>query len=353
MPRHREISVKVWDDEVFGTLSKPQPNAQTLWLRLLCGPETTPIPGVLRAGRASLAEAMDWSVDDIDRCWNEIASAGIAVSDWKARLIFLPNAFKHRGPKGIPDVRGWRRVYNELPDCALKTTIGEAISAALSLSHKKIRAAWEADPAGLQSRRKAGAQAGRKARLQSNAQTEPQPDAQPTVQPKPQPLHEEEGEEGEEREEVQEHEKARVLVSRADGLHRDPQTGYVVGSAVIRAGSRSGLVAGPPASAVFACQAFHVPAFLHVEFRNRLANAQVDDPEGTLFAWYGRLRDAAVGRELSSNVVKWLRESYDLWRGVGTADSVKVPSRLRDDADLQADVARSKAYMDAVMGGGK
>lgn len=95
---------------------------------------------------------------------------------------------------------------------------------------------------------------------------------------------------------------------------RDPVTGYVAGAARMRPAARQGLVSGAPPSAVFACAAFSVPAFLHADLRGKLTAAGVADPDADLMAWYGRLREQQQGQETPGDTVKWLRAQYDAWR---------------------------------------
>lgn len=198
MPRHREVSVQVWDDKAFGALSKPKANAQTLWLRLLCGPETTPIPGVVRAGLASLAEALDWTIRDTTRCWEEISALNMASADWKARVIWLPNAFKHRGPRSEQDVKGWRRVWAELPECDLRAAIDNGVTAALKGYHQKLQDAWHT-PNGLSKatpKDSANTSANTSASATASATARPSTNTTANTTPNGSTLHEEERKKG-------------------------------------------------------------------------------------------------------------------------------------------------------------
>ena len=44
----------MWGDKSFRELSAPQPCGQALWIYLLTGPHTTPLPGLFMAGEAGL-----------------------------------------------------------------------------------------------------------------------------------------------------------------------------------------------------------------------------------------------------------------------------------------------------------
>lgn len=142
---YRRVSVRVWDDDKFQALSRPRPNAQTLWIYLLTGRETTIIPGVVRSGPAGLAESLGWSVGALRACWDEVAAKGMAKADWPVRLIWLPNALlqTHNRPKSINQVKGWRRVFAELPASALRLEIARSISEVIAKTDEKLRAAWD------------------------------------------------------------------------------------------------------------------------------------------------------------------------------------------------------------------
>lgn len=53
---YRIMHMSTWGDRRFRGLSKPGPNAQDVYLRLLLGPETMPVPGLICAGAQALAE---------------------------------------------------------------------------------------------------------------------------------------------------------------------------------------------------------------------------------------------------------------------------------------------------------
>jgi hypothetical protein len=118
--RYRLITVKMWDDDRFKSLSKPKPNGQSLWVYLLTGQHTTAFPGVFIAGEAALAEALDWPFPSFRRAFKEILDSGMANYDPKHRLVYLPKAVLHNPPQSPNVVIAWRKVYDLLPDCPLK-----------------------------------------------------------------------------------------------------------------------------------------------------------------------------------------------------------------------------------------
>jgi len=120
MSRYRKVDVRVWSDGKFRGLSKPPPNAQTLWFFLLTGPQTSNIPGLFSMGEAAMAEALGWSVKDLRRCFAEVSQTAMAKAAWEDRLVWVPNAIKYNRPESPNVVKGWRVTWDELPESPLK-----------------------------------------------------------------------------------------------------------------------------------------------------------------------------------------------------------------------------------------
>lgn len=131
MSLYRRVSIRMWGDAKFRALSVPAPNAQTLWFYLLTGEYTTAIPGVVRAGEATLAESLGWPLPSFRRVFAEIYAKGMARPDWSSRLVVLPKALVHNPPQSPKVVIAWRKAFEELPDCELKRSVGHAVKAYL------------------------------------------------------------------------------------------------------------------------------------------------------------------------------------------------------------------------------
>lgn len=115
----RPVTMRMWDDRSFRALSKAPPNGQTLWLRLLTGPESHPIPGLVIAREGGLADALGWGVKGFREAFREVSREGLAQADWPAGVIWLPNAIKHRPPQSPNVVRSWGTYVDDLPDSDL------------------------------------------------------------------------------------------------------------------------------------------------------------------------------------------------------------------------------------------
>lgn len=140
--RYSKISRRIWGDEGFNRLSKPKPNAQTLFFRLMIPTEGLSMPGLIPVGEASLAEALGWSVPALRKCFAEIEREGMAKADWRARVIWLPNAVHHNSPESPNVVASWRVGFDEIPECALKAEAGAYIESFLSESPRRYDEAF-------------------------------------------------------------------------------------------------------------------------------------------------------------------------------------------------------------------
>lgn len=118
--RYRKVYTKLWADEKFAGLSAPLPNAQTLWVYLLTGPHTRLIPGLYGVGEMTVAEGLHWPLDGVRRAMDEITALGMARFDRQRGLLFIPRAIEYDPPANPNVVRGWRALWDDLPECDLK-----------------------------------------------------------------------------------------------------------------------------------------------------------------------------------------------------------------------------------------
>ncbi|MFM3319177.1 DNA-binding protein [Klebsiella pneumoniae subsp. ozaenae] len=126
MARYRKIEVQMWGDSKFRALSALPPCGQGLWLYLLTNVNTSPIPGLFRAGRAAIAEELGWSLEDFDKAFQEVFNQGMVKADFISRVVWIPNAIKHNRPESPNVVISWGKEIDLIPECTLKD---EAISA--------------------------------------------------------------------------------------------------------------------------------------------------------------------------------------------------------------------------------
>jgi len=125
---YRKLEIGLWTDQRFARLSRPQPNAQSLWVYLLAGPRTMNIPGIVVAREAVIADDLRWPVEGFREAFREVMQEGMAEADWDAGVVVLSKAFfdgrgqprsVHR-PQSINVVIGWAKRWDEIPECQLK-----------------------------------------------------------------------------------------------------------------------------------------------------------------------------------------------------------------------------------------
>jgi len=120
MSRYRKVEVRMWGDDKFRRLSPLQPSGQALWLYLICGPATGPIPGLFKAGPASMAEDLGWSVEAFLEAFREAFREGMVKADFNARVVWLPKAIEHNPPANPNIVTSWWPEFELIPECSLK-----------------------------------------------------------------------------------------------------------------------------------------------------------------------------------------------------------------------------------------
>lgn len=133
------IHVQLWSDEKFSSLSKPAPNAQTLWLYILTGPHQSQVPGLSLFGPAAMAESLGWTPRDFGRCFQEILRQGLAKHDATTRLLWVPKAHQYNPPQSPMVTRRWRYGFDSLPQCHLKLEAFQVIKAFLEAYSKPFR----------------------------------------------------------------------------------------------------------------------------------------------------------------------------------------------------------------------
>lgn len=140
--RFSKVFRRMWTGRSFSKLSPLKPSGQALWFSALTGPQADVIPGLYCVGRLGWAEALGWTSSAFDRHWAELEREGMAVADWKARLVWLPKAVEMNEPESPNVVRAWEGAYKALPECDLKERAHETILTHLELMGEKYAKPW-------------------------------------------------------------------------------------------------------------------------------------------------------------------------------------------------------------------
>lgn len=120
MSRYNEVYQCTWDSEDFKSLSKSEPNAQTLWLYLLTGKHKTPLPGIYNIGLGALEDFLKWSRKALAECFQELSRKDMAKVDFENNVIYLPNWYKWNKPQNPNVLKGWLNLLDNIPNCEYK-----------------------------------------------------------------------------------------------------------------------------------------------------------------------------------------------------------------------------------------
>ncbi|MGB0890504.1 MAG: hypothetical protein ACPGWS_09490, partial [Solirubrobacterales bacterium] len=118
--RYRPVDVCIYSSADFSALSAPQPNAQSLFMRLLTSGHDRSIPGLHVIGLGGLADELQWGFEETREKFAEIEGQGMARAEWRSRVVWMRAAISHRPPSNQNVVKGWGRYWREIPECALK-----------------------------------------------------------------------------------------------------------------------------------------------------------------------------------------------------------------------------------------
>jgi hypothetical protein len=95
-------------------------DAQLVYLRLLTGQHVTVVPGLSAATHEGLASAWGFTPKAFAKAFAELAAHGLAAADWKAGVVWVPDAISHADPANANMVKGWAQHLKLIPDCELK-----------------------------------------------------------------------------------------------------------------------------------------------------------------------------------------------------------------------------------------
>lgn len=135
----RKVDTDLWDDEKFLELSD---DARWVWLVLLTGPQTTPIPGLQIADALVIASTLRRPVEVVQRALEEIAGLGMCELDPRLRLIRLPRGVIRNLPDNPNQMRAWWKAWQALPQSPLKYRHLESIAVAGEKCGPWFEAVW-------------------------------------------------------------------------------------------------------------------------------------------------------------------------------------------------------------------
>lgn len=125
---YRKVELAMWHDDVFASLSSPQPCGKWLWVYLLTGPRTTPLPGLVVAREAVMADDLGWPLEAFRKAFQEAFAKGLVEGDPEAGVVVLRKALltgsgrpRESARPASPNVlKGWAKHLAFVPECPLK-----------------------------------------------------------------------------------------------------------------------------------------------------------------------------------------------------------------------------------------
>ncbi len=94
-------------------------DARLVLLHLLCCPEVTAIPGLLRIRRSTLLEDVPMAPRRFGVAWGQLEAHAFVRADWTSGLVWVVDGYDHNTPDNPNVVLGWSKYLALLPRCSL------------------------------------------------------------------------------------------------------------------------------------------------------------------------------------------------------------------------------------------
>lgn len=137
---YRKIDPSMWDDDLM--IDLPTVEQRFLWVYLLCGPHTTPLPGLFTATAGGIAEGLRIPFGNVSEGLAELVRRGRIQVDERRRLIRVVNAPRYNLPENGNVLRSWWALYKTIPESPLKTAHLVSMEAAISGQKQDVLTAW-------------------------------------------------------------------------------------------------------------------------------------------------------------------------------------------------------------------
>ena len=145
MSRYRIIHCLIWNDDKFPFLSD---DCKLVFFHLLTTPYSTPF-GLYKCSIASLADEMRWHIERYEKAFMEAFREGFVKHDERHLVILIPNFLKYNPPSNPNVLKGWKKIWIEIPECKLKYEWYQILKSLTKGFGKGFNEAlWEALPKG-------------------------------------------------------------------------------------------------------------------------------------------------------------------------------------------------------------
>lgn len=119
MAKYRKVSVQMWNDAKFRSLSD---DGKLVFIFVLTHPHMTSVGG-MRGTLAGLAAELGWQTERLSKAFSESSERGSIWYDDEACFIAFPNFVKHNQPESPNVVKAWEKAFSELPESRLKSEL--------------------------------------------------------------------------------------------------------------------------------------------------------------------------------------------------------------------------------------
>jgi hypothetical protein len=135
------VDPKLWDDKKFRSLN---PTGRLAWLCILTGPMRNALPGLIVGFSAlTLADSMAFEVTECRCAIDDLLTRDMVQYDQDVRVLRIPNAPLYALCRNPNMLAGWFRLWNSVPDCALKFDHIGSLSTCVNFSNESMVERWD------------------------------------------------------------------------------------------------------------------------------------------------------------------------------------------------------------------
>lgn len=138
MARYRKVSVQIWNDEWFSSLSD---DGKLAFLFVLTHPNMTAV-GAMRTTIEGLAAELGWTSRRLREAFAKPFESLRLVFDEGSKLLWARNFLRHNPPESPNVVKAWAAAIEALPEGATKLGVIASVEAFAEGLSEGFRKAW-------------------------------------------------------------------------------------------------------------------------------------------------------------------------------------------------------------------
>ena len=138
MSRYRNIYCQIWNDDKFPFSSD---DCKLVMFHIFTTPLSTPF-GLFKASLGSLADEMRWPTEKYEKAFQEAVAKGFIKYNNKYYVIHICNYLRYNPPANPNVLKGWAKIYSEIPQCDLKNTFYQILKGLVKGFHEGFQQAF-------------------------------------------------------------------------------------------------------------------------------------------------------------------------------------------------------------------